>query len=174
MARLTKYQREAFVEAVMQDVPTIDYEKQAHDLVKNAALAALPPKVREIAQDKSLNHYLETTNHWFGYNHGNFSSVTVYQGRQCSYMTPEVEAKLEEIIELAKAQDERLNETRSKVKAAIGGCTTDRMARERLPEFIKYLPEPEEKTPYLPAVANIVADLVSLGWPKDGEKAAST
>jgi hypothetical protein len=174
MARLTKYQREAFVEAVMQDVPTIDYEKQAHDLVKNAALAILPPQVRAIADNKDLCHYLETTMHWFGYHQGNFSSLCVYQGRQTNYMTDEVQKQLDAIIELAQAQNERLNEMRNKLTAAIGGCTTDRMARERLPEFIKYLPEPEEKTPYLPAVANIVADLVSLGWPKDGEKAAST
>jgi hypothetical protein len=173
MARLTKYQRDAFVEAVMQDVPTIDYEKQAHDLVKNAALAALPPQVRAIAANKELSHYLETTNHWFGYHQGDFSSVTVFQGRCTNYMTDEVRKQLDAIVELAKAQNERLSETRAKVRAAIGGCSTDRIARERLPEFAKYLPEPEEKTPYLPAVANIVADLVSLGWPKDGEKAAS-
>lgn len=168
MARLTKYQREAFVSAVMQDVPSVNYEAQAHKLVKDAAIAVLPPQIQAIAADKKLCHHLETSSHWFGYHHGNFGSVTVFGGRNQDYMTKEVQETLDAIILLEKAQQERLDDMRSKLNAAIMSCTTDKMARERLPEFIKYLPEAEEKTPYLPAVANIVADLIHLGWPKDG------
>lgn len=167
MARLTKYQRQAFVEAIMQDVPTIDYEAQAHKVVKDAALAILPPQVRAIADNKELSHYLETTNHWFGYHQGGFSSVQVFQGRCTNYLTDEVQKQLDDIVAMADAQNERLNDMRAKLRGAIEACTTDKMARERLPEFIKYLPEAEEKTPYLPAIANLVADLTRLGWPED-------
>lgn len=170
MARLNTYQRQAFVSAVMHDIPKIDYEAQAHALVKEAAFAALPPQVRAIAADKKLNHYLATQSHWFGYQNGGFSQVTVFQGRGESYLTPEVTKKLDAIIEAAQAQRERMAEMESKLKAAINACSTDRIARERLPEFESYLPEKEEKTQYLPAVANIVADLMSLGWPKDDKK----
>jgi len=173
MARLTKYQRQAFVTAVMHDVPTVNYEEQAHKLVKDAAIAILPPQIQAIAADKKLCHYLDTTSHWFGYHKGNFGSVTVYGGHNGNYMTKEVEEKLDAIVQLSQAQDERLNDMQAKLKGAIESCTTDKMARERLPEFIKYLPEPEVKSQYLPAISNIVADLVTLGWPKDGSAVAN-
>lgn len=46
--RLTKFDREAFVRAVIQDVPQIDYVAQAQKLLTDAAVASMPPKVRPL------------------------------------------------------------------------------------------------------------------------------
>lgn len=40
--KLTNYIRDAFVASVMNDVPTIDYAKQAQDVFMPAYLATLP------------------------------------------------------------------------------------------------------------------------------------
>lgn len=66
------------------------------------------------------------------------------------------------------------NALKAKLTAAIAACFTLKQAKERLPEFVKYLPTDRDSTgtSNLPAVANLVADLVQLGWPKDKEAQA--
>ena len=41
---------------------------------------------------------------------------------------------------------------------------------EAFPEFEKYLPSEAQPTKNLPALANVVADLSKLGWPKNATK----
>lgn len=54
---------------------------------------------------------------------------------------------------------------------AISACTTRKQAAEVLPEFEKYLPEDEPKAlRTLPALANVAADFVKAGWPKNAKK----
>ena len=62
-------------------------------------------------------------------------------------------------------------ELETKLMAAANSCTTRKALVELLPEFEKYLPADQAaacKT--LPAVANIMADFVKAGWPKDEAK----
>ena len=49
----------------------------------------------------------------------------------------------------------------------MSGMTAWRWNRGDLPEFAKYLPKAVAKTDNLPAVANLVADFVKAGWPKE-------
>jgi hypothetical protein len=167
--KLTRTDKDAFVSAVIQDIPKIDYEEQYRVLVVEDSIACLPEKVQAIARDKSLKHFISTTTHW---HRGNMPTVTVFTGRGGSY-TPssEVAPKLAEIARLHREQEERLNLMRQSLNASISACTTLKMALERLPEFAKYLPEQREKAVHLPAIANLVADLTKMGWPKDKQPA---
>ena len=55
------------------------------------------------------------------------------------------------------------------LEAVISGCTTLKQAQERLPEFVKYLPQPERKaTPNLPSTTDVFDSLTKAGWPKGG------
>lgn len=63
--RLTKYLKEAFVRAAMDDVPKIDYQEKIISMIIAEAVRQLPPKVRAIYNDKSLRGFLEErSNYW--------------------------------------------------------------------------------------------------------------
>ena len=162
--RLTKSDKDAFVLAVVQDIPKIDYQEQARAMIYEDSIAQLPAKVQAIARDKTLSHYLEMGNHW----HNPFGSVRVFEPRgTCYNSTKEVQAKVIELSKLHNEQEARLDEARAKLRGAIEPCTTLKIALERLPEFEQYLPKQQEKTIHLPSIANLCADLATLGWPKD-------
>jgi hypothetical protein len=162
--RLTKSDKDAFVLAVVQDIPKIDYQEQVRALVYEDSIAQLPAKVQPIARDKALSHYLETGSYW----RTSFGSIRVFEARGTSFtLSKEVQAKVEKLCELHNEQEKRLDEARAKLRGAIEPCTTLKIALERLPEFEQYLPKQQEKTVYLPSIANLCADLSKLGWPKD-------
>lgn len=163
--RLTKSDKDAFVLAVVQDIPKIDYQEQIRSLVYEDSIAQLPEKVQAIARDKTLSHYLETGTFWRSHAVG---SIRVFEARGGGFnISKEAQAKLDKLTELHNEQDKRLNEAAAKLRGAIEPCTTLKIALERLPEFETYLPKQQEKTVYLPSIANLCADLSKLGWPKD-------
>lgn len=168
--KLTKYDRQAFVKAVMADIPKEDYREQARKVLLQDSIEALPKKLQDAARDPTCKDYLETGNYYLqAFN----NSFTVYDKRWSGHYTASATAKkkLDELCSLHVAQKEKLDAVEQKLVASIEACTTLKMAKERLPEFEKYLPQDRtpEKGAYLPAVANLVADLATLGWPKDKE-----
>lgn len=166
--RLTKTHREAFVRAVMQDVPRIDYKELARKLVLDDSIKQLPPKMRAIAADKEANHFLRTEN--FYVYHTFQESFTVYCGRGNNFKLSEKGQKdFDELAAKYKAQSRDRDNLKEKIGATIAECSTLKVAKARLPEFEKYLPQDTDafKTPNVPAIANLVADLTKLGWPKD-------
>lgn len=170
--KLTKYIREAFVRAVMQDVPKPeDFEAQAHKLVIEDAISKLPAKVQPLARDNEARYCLRTSSHWMH----PFSSVIVFEPRDSDYHpSPEVQGQVDELAEKKRADDKMRNDLQEKLMAAAMSCTTRKALAELLPEFEKYLPE---DTPAamrtLPAVANIVADFAKAGWPAGKQGAAA-
>lgn len=169
--KLTKYDRQAFVKAVMADIPKEDYREQARALILEDSIQALPKKLQDAARDPACKDYLETGS---CYRQAFANSFTVYDRRWNGRYTPSATAlkKLTELETLHKAQEKKLDDVEVKLTASIEACSTLKVAKERLPEFEKYLPEDRtpEKGAYLPAVANLVADLATLGWPKDAKK----
>ena len=169
--KLTRTDKDAFISAVIQDIPKVDYQEQYRALLQEDAIAQLPAKIQAIARDKELRHFLRTGVIW---GRGNMSSVAVYEGHGTNFKpTPAVSEKVDQLIQLRREQGQRLEDMRLKLNAAIAPCATLKMALERLPEFAKYLPEAREKSVYLPSIANLVADLSTLGWPKDQAKATT-
>lgn len=166
--KLTKYDRQAFVKAVMADIPMEDYREQARALILEDSIQALPKKLQDAARDPACKDYLETGS---CYRQAFAGSFTVYDKRWNGRYTPSATAmqKLTELETLHRAQEKKLDDVEAKLTASIEACSTLKVAKERLPEFEKYLPQDRtpEKGTYLPAVANLVADLATLGWPKD-------
>jgi hypothetical protein len=62
-------------------------------------------------------------------------------------------------------EDERHN-AESRLSHAFAGINTLKQALTTFPEFKKYYPTEEQPTKNLPALANVMADLSKLGWPK--------
>ena len=167
--KLTNYIRDAFVNSVMNDVPTKDYAAEAQKVFMPAYLATLPKIIQEAWADPAARRYVHTK--CAVPCHQSFIVPAEADGR--SIPPPlKVQAKLAEIKAAYDAQSSAMSALRSKIKGAAYACTTTKQLRELLPEFDRYLPAEEEKTlRTLPVVQNIVADFVKAGWPaKKGSK----
>ena len=156
--KIDKYVRQSIVRAIMNDVPKPDKVKRRADL-QAAIVKAMSPDVRKVF--KTSPGALKA--HYFGdlvYDSLNWNTRDVVVGDV-------TEAKLDELAKPYKDEDEATSAIRCKLEDAIEGCTTRKALMTRLPEFEAYFPSeeaPMSKT--LPALANMVADLSKLGWPK--------
>jgi len=164
--KLTKLIREAFVRSAMNDVPKgEDYEAQAHKLIFEESIEKLPPKVRALARDKDLQHFLRT-NSQYVYD-ASFSSVSVFCGRGDYYVIGDaVKAQVKELDAKKKAEDQARFELKQKLMGVALSCTTRKALVDMLPEFEKYLPADDAAAcRTVPVIANLVADFSKAGWP---------
>lgn len=171
--KLTKYHRDAFIRAVLDDIPKINYEEEARKLVYEDSIAQMPPELQKLARDNTKNQWLRMDTFW---RHAFRSSFSVFEPRGGNYKpSAACQAKLEELEKANNEQIKRLDDVESKISASISACSTLKVAKERLPEFEKYLPDEPNggSSDNLPAIANLVADLSKLGWPKDKKDVAS-
>lgn len=172
--RLTKADREMFVDGVMDDVPNIDYDKLAAELVRDTLLSVAPKAVKEL---------YKTHPSWLhGFNiHTPDGLQMIYTklrvpeagGNDFAVRWPQQWAQLTEWGKLNQQQREATKALRVKLNATIAGYTTLKAATEGLPEFAKYLPRDRDvvKDRSVPAVANVVTDLMNAGWPKEESNA---
>lgn len=167
--KLNTADRDAFVTAVIGDVPSVDYVTQAHLIVLDEVGAKLPAKVRAVWDSKELRGYVRCDN-YFRANGFNTSFAIPLGGYTPSAANIK---KLQALADKYSAQRKQRDDLRAKVRAVIESCTTLKQAKERLPEFTKYLPAERGTTGVcgLPVIANVVADLSKAGWPKDKNKA---
>lgn len=165
--RLTKDDKNAFVQAVMNDVPQVDYQELVRQKIQKWCFDALPADLQPAA--KKYPEYFATS---YIYTPIGCSAVyaicapehrgALFEGR--------FPAQWKELVALGaeyRAQSATLQALREKVTALISTCTTLKQAEERLPEFAKYLPTDRAPatTSNLP-VANTLAELQAAGWPK--------
>ena len=161
--RLTDTIRGAFVRAVMDDVPRVDYVEQAREVLRKDSLFQLPPKVRAVAEDAALAPYLNTAR----YNVSRVGGVAVYSADADYKPTPIARKKIGEIEKALEAQVGTRRALEDKLRAAARSATTRKGLVALLPEFEKYLPADDAaacKT--LPAVVGVVSDFIAAGWPK--------
>jgi hypothetical protein len=156
--KIDKYARAAIVKAIMADVPTPDKVKRRADL-QAAVVKAMSPAVRKVF--KECPGALKTS----------YFNDLLYDGMTWSTRELVVgdvsEDKLKELTAPYKAEDEAIRSAKAKLAGAIEGCTTRKALMTRLPEFEKYYPaEDAPMSKNLPALANVMADLSKLGWPK--------
>jgi hypothetical protein len=158
--KVTKLQKEAIVRAIMNDVPKPN-KATRHAKVQAALVKAMSPECRKLYGKRPDIFTSEHT-----------GDIT-YDG--CNWALRHViigdapKEKLKEILEPYKAEDEKFYEAKRNLTNAIMACTTLKALETTFPEFKKYFPTETQPTKNLPALANVVADLSKLGWPK-GEK----
>lgn len=157
--KLNKYTKEAIVRAIMNDVPKPDKTKR-HAAVQAALVKIMSPECRKV--------YNKTPKALVTHHLGD----TTYDG--CNWDTREVvlgdvpKANLDAILKPYVDEDEAYRTAHWQLKNAIEGCSTLNAIKKAFPEFDKYLPTEAQPTKNLPALANVVADLSKLGWPKQG------
>ena len=156
--KIDKYVRQSIVRAIMNDVPKPDKVKRRAEL-QAAIVKAMSPDVRKVY--KTTPDALKA--HYFGdmtYDNINWNTRELVVGDVS-------EATLDELAKPYKDEDEAISAARCKLEGAIEGCTTRKALMTRLPEFEAYFPaEQAPLSKSVPALANMVADLSKLGWPK--------
>lgn len=168
--RLTNAMRSAFVRSAMNDVPMIDYEERIAALMTDAAVELLPAPLKKIwIENPELRNYFCTI----------YVSVSC-GGSYCSVWVPaipaheaEIESAAVDLSNLADKQNEQRTALRTKLEACAASVSTRKALAALLPEFEKYLPQDDTAAcRTLPAVANVVADFVKAGWPKERQAAS--
>lgn len=157
--KLTKYEKEAIVRSIMQDVPT----KPDHLLraeIQAAFVAGMSDLIKKVYKTHPKALKTESVSSW--------DSVL-------SYRTDFIvgDADVNKVMAPFKEQKKARDDAYNKLSAAVNGCNTLAQLKKLLPEFISYFPSETEPTKNLPAVANMVAELSKLGWPKSKTKTST-
>ena len=162
--RLTRSDKEAFIRAVMDDVPMIDYDEMARKLVVETIDSIMPEEIR--VAHKKFPEWFKSDN-YINTPYGCSSMFVFAPDSFLAESHSELWKQLKEIGNLANAQLNARSALKCKVTGMIETCTTLKTAQERLPEFITYLPADRDGTGVtnLP-VANTVTALMEAGWPK--------
>jgi hypothetical protein len=124
-ARLTKYERDAFISAVLEDVPHTDYQELARVALQKKAIELLPAKLKPL--HKEFGHWFKTDRLWNMPNP--LSTVTVVSFDDAVTLKLMKEdtafwAPIEKMATDAKAQTAARDAIRQKVHACIYACNT--------------------------------------------------
>ena len=170
--RLTNTLRKAFVRAVMDDVPSTDYQEQAIELLSKAAEENLPPALkRAISIDPSIRDWIESRYHHVG--KFPLSGTYLLGTREALDQLGKDEAlqqKLQTLSDALAEQNKCRNQLQEKIEGIAASCTSRKQLLQALPEFEKYLPaQTSANSRSVPALANLLADLTAAGWPKQGK-----
>ena len=157
--KLNKLTKQAIVRAIIQDLPPIDTEARAL-AIKEAIVKAMNPEVRKLY--KIQPGALRTAS-------VPYTNVHRYWDEQI--VGDVTDEQIKAIITPYKQQEDERDAMHRKLTAAFEGISTLKQALTTFPEFKKYMPTEAEPTKNLPALANVMADLSKLGWPKDAKKA---
>lgn len=159
--RLTKQLREAFVRAVMTDVPdtTKDLRDQAQAEVYRAELSDLPPE--DAAVLMKYRPYFYTGSLYLSNRHMN----VILAHRGVSGDDPRFAEAKKLMKQHDAAQDARM-ELETKLEGVAAACSSVKALHKALPEFAKYIHDDAPTSKNLPALANVVSDFVKAGWPK--------
>lgn len=163
--RLTKHDKDAFVRAVLDDVPKVDYSEQAQKLVMKHLIGRMPGIVQQAYKENP---------EWIKTAYVNLPShLQDFHGPALGYVSygsfpDELNEQLHTLSDAAKEQSNTRKTLEDKVTGLINSVTTLKAALKNFPEFAKYLPADRDAagTVNLPA-ANVIADLTNAGWPKD-------
>lgn len=150
--RLNTYQKESIVRAVMADVPVLD-DSIIKDEAQAAIVKAMSPAVRKVYRENP--GALRTEN-----------VSDIFDRRNYTLIVGDADTKA--VLKPWRDAIERRMAARRSLKSVVNGCTTLKQLKTALPEFVKYMPTEEKPTANLPALANLSADFIRLGWPKGG------
>lgn len=149
--KLNKLDKDCIVKRILQDVP-----KPTHDAVKHAlqerAIKLMSPKFRKLAKTEEAKFLLHT----------NVNAWNLHLDHSVNICI--ADAKLEDVIAPFVADHKEYTDLKAKLHAAFAGVNTRKQAVDKFPEFVPYLPPEPGTTQNLPAVANVIADLLKFGW----------
>lgn len=155
--KLSKLTKEAIIRAIWNEVPEVDHK--ARKVAIQAALVELfTPKVKALY--KTQPGALKTV-----YCRPLGSSDMSYEDRHVT-VADLTEEQIDSVLEPYTEEDRARGEACNKLRDLVMGCSTRNQLVKLLPECEKYLPAEASTDRTLPVVANVIADMTKLGWPK--------
>ena len=155
--KLSKMTKEAIVRAIWNEVPEIDY-KARKEAIQAALVELFTPEVKTLykTQPGALKVDYCAALRFFDMS---------YEDRYVT-VADLTEAQINVVLEPYTNEDDARIEARNKLTALVMGCSTRNQLVKLLPECEKYLPAEASTDRSLPVVANVIADMTKLGWPK--------
>jgi len=179
--RLNDSIRSAFVASVMQDTPKVDHMEQRRKVIQDYLFSVAPASVMRMYKDKATQVYFRPDHVCYESENGSRTSwglgkywlvpdldggSTTYKLTDKALLTKLWKIDAEEVV-----QSTQRGELERKLYATIRAFNTVKQARDAMPEFAKYLPEDADpKCKTLPAITDLVTDLMKAGWPDGGKK----
>jgi hypothetical protein len=155
--KLSKLTKEAIVRAIWNEVPEIDY-KVRKEAIQAALVEMFAPEVKVVYKKRptALNKDIYS---------GVFSYEMPYQERYL-IVADLTEEQIESVLEPYTEENAARTRAKDKLEELVMGCSTRKQLVNLLPECEKYLPAEASTDRSLPVVANVIADMTKLGWPK--------
>ena len=165
--RLSTSMRLAFVRAVMDDVPFVDYDEQVRELAQKTVDSYRPAAlVRALEIDPSIQDWLNRDYQYIHKYQKSFCLVGSKQSLDRLNADPNFTQAAQNLRKQQQAQLEQRSALETKLKASAQACQTRAQLAKALPEFEKYLPIEAGNSKCLPALANLMSDFMAAGWPK--------
>ena len=165
--RLSTSMRLAFVRAVMDDVPFVDYDEQLRQLAQKTVDSYRPAAlVRALDLDPSIQDWLNRDYQYIHKYQKSFCLVGSKQSLDRLNADPDFTQAAQNLRKQQQAQLEQRSALETKLKASAQACQTRAQLAKTLPEFEKYLPTEAGNSKCLPALANLMSDFMAAGWPK--------
>ena len=165
--RLSTSMRQAFIRAVMDDVPFVDYDEQLRQLAQKTVDGYRPAAlVRELALDPNIQDWLNRDYQYIHKYQKSFCLVGAKQSLDRLNADKDFTLAAVNLRKLQQAQLEQRSALETKLKASAQACQTRAQLAKALPEFEKYLPIEAGNNKCLPALANLMSDFMAAGWPK--------
>ena len=165
--RLSTSMRLAFVRAVMDDVPFVDYDEQLRQLAQKTVDGYRPAAlVRALDLDPSIQDWLNRDYQFISKYSQSFCLVGAKQSLDRLNADKDFTLAAQNLRKQQQAQLEQRSALETKLKASAQACQTRAQLAKALPEFQKYLPIEAGNSKCLPALANLMSDFMAAGWPK--------
>lgn len=167
--KLTNEMREKFIEAVMSELPCIDYLQLIEDVMQKDFYEGFPPEIKAIWDNPKLQKeflpvssgYQAANKHYM--NENTSGHVYVYCGKTQA-LSEKAKLQVSRLREEWTQQAEKREGLREKLSSVVKGVKTTQRLYEVLPEFEHHIPKEKEPTTMLPIASDVVATFMKAGW----------
>jgi hypothetical protein len=171
--KLNEMHRNAFVNGILKDTPSVDYSAEAQKLVTEYCEANMNPKVKAVYDDPKLQELLGT-NHFSLYGTGLASfNVRGFDRGLFEKVKITLDKKIQALKVKNDAQKAERAELTTRLRELILSVSTVAQATKAFPEFAKYLladtPALDKNVPMLIAEDTLKL-LKKSGWPNGVER----
>ena len=149
--KLNKLDKACIINKILQDVP-VPTHANTKAALQERAIKLMSPKFRKLAKTEESKFLLHTSIQAWNMHLDHSVNICI------------ADAKLEDVIAPFVAEHKEYTDLKAKLHAAFAGVNTRKQAVDKFPEFVPYLPPESGTTQNLPAVANVIADLLKFGW----------
>lgn len=158
---LNKYTKQAIVSSILAELPRVDYAAAKKE-IQEKIVVAMSPECQAIFA-KSPRALAR-----------GYTSEQIFKDEyRTEFILGDItRVELDAISKPYTDAHQDREAIRQKLEAAIEPLRTRKQFVDRFPEFSQHAPPEHGKCTTLPAVANIVADMIKLGWEPKVTKAS--